>query len=208
MRRTHIMVWIICGLCCFMPINGVAATPHQTLEAIGEAVNNGDSETFSRLVDVDGVLQQALDTFIEGTSDPALREQLPAVMTMLLTQLSDPGQTGTALRNMLLSESRAFILNGVSSGAFAGKKMKSSPATGLLAPIFSNMSTGRKEIRGVGDASPDGDSMILPFYIHDYGNEQDYGIVARFIPLGDDWQLARLENMEDLFVQLLNEASQ
>ena len=40
------------------------------------------------------------------------------------------------VRSLLLNETRAFVLNGISSGAFAGRKPSGNAAQGLLAPLF------------------------------------------------------------------------
>ena len=70
------------------------------------------------------------------------------------------------VRSLLLNETRAFVLNGISSGAFAGRKPSGNTAQGLLAPLFADASTGRKEIKNVGQARRDGDGWLVPFVVH------------------------------------------
>lgn len=181
-----------------------ASEPRVVLEQIGDALDSADSEKFAELVDINALVEDALNRGIDFLHSPEIANRASPFLTLTLGQLRGTG--GKYLRPMLVGEARAFVLNGVSSGAFAGKKTGAPAQSGVLAPLFANASMGKKEIRGVGDGRPDGDDYLLPFSIHDYGNDNDYAIVGRFVPTADGYRLARVENLEELFRQILAES--
>lgn len=184
-----------------------AETPHAVIERIGDAIDAGDAETLQTLIDLDAVLTSVLATVIAESATPENKKALPAAVAMIFTQAADDGLKGQTLRGLIVAEAKAFALNGVKTGAFAGKKLKAAPDAGILAPLFSGVSMGRKEIRGVGDGLREGDDWIIPFWLHDYGNDQDYAVLGRFSPNGESWKLVAVENTPRLFEQLLKEAA-
>ncbi|MDE5832527.1 MAG: hypothetical protein K2H64_06020 [Desulfovibrio sp.] len=182
----------------------VAESPYETLEKAAEAMDKGDGATFQRFVDLDSLLERALSEFIADTARN--KDIYPAPIVFIMEQASDPGFKGRAMRGLMLAEAKDFMIDGVSSGAFAGRKLRYEARSGVLAPLFSNMSLGKKEILGVGDGIRDGDDVILPFSLHDYGNDQDYAVKGRFARNGDSWRLTAIENLPEIFEQLRREA--
>lgn len=180
--------------------------PANTLDQIGEAVDNGDLAAFEELVDVDGIVDQALDKFLQEIRKPEYSSSLPPLMAMMFSQAAAQGQAGENLRALLRGEAAAFARNGVSSGAFAGKKLSATQRSGLLAPLFASASIGRKEIRGIGDARRDGADWIVPFSVHDYGNDEDYDIAGRFSQTANGWRMTGLENLDQLFRKIYEES--
>lgn len=65
-----------------------------------------------------------------------------------------------------------------------GRKPTGQAAQGLLDPLFADASTGRKEIREIGQARRDGRGWLVPFVVHDAGNGEDYSVLGRVSPLG------------------------
>ena len=201
-----LLILLVIGRAFIFAGSSFAETPHEALIRAAEAMDSGDGSTFQSLVDLDSVIGKTLDAFIEETAKPDNKKILPQAVIFIFSQAADPGFKGQTMRRLMTSEAKAFVLNGVTSGAFAGKKLKSGSEAGILAPLLTNVSMGRKEIRGVGDGRPDGEDFILPFYLHDYGNDQDYAVVGRFHPDGDSWKLTAIENLPQIFEQLRREA--
>lgn len=189
-------------LLCLFPGSARAASPEAlTLAAINETLENGDSERFTELVNVDGIINDAITTFAAEAVKPENASKLPPMLALMFSNAV--GQEN--IKALLLQEARAFVLNGVASGAFAGKHLPGNKAQGIFAPLFAAVSLGRKEIRGIGQPMPAGNgSSLITFTIHDWGNDQDYPVAARFVPLaaaGDskaDAGLMRLEAVENL----------
>lgn len=191
-------------LCCSFVAQSYAMTPEaETLAAINAALEQGDSEKFARLVNVDGIINAAITAFAEEAVKPENADRLPPMLALMFS-----GAVGQEkIRDLLLRETRAFVLNGVASGAFAGKKLPGGQAQGIFAPLFAGASLGRKEIRHIGEPAPgDGGASLVSFAIHDWGNERDYPVVGRFVPLegqngetGSRGQrIMRLEAVENL----------
>lgn len=189
-----------------IPGQTYAAPPDDCLKQIGEAMDNGDAAAFEQLIDIDGILNSSLDLFLAEAQKSENASRLAPMLAILFSQAA--GQGGQAIRNLLMQEAKAFVLNGVSSGAFAGRKPDSSQAQGMLAPLFANASLGRKEIRGMGEPVSDDDGWYMPFTVHDYGNDQDYAIVGRFEPVAGGVKLVGIENLDQIFNQIRREAAE
>lgn len=180
--------------------------PVETLRQIGMAVDTADGEAFQQLVDLDSLLGDALGTVLSEAQKPENLSKIQPMIGIIITQAASGNAQGEALRNMIRGEAKAFVLNGVNSGAFAGNIVNNSQSSGLLAPLFAYASQGRKEIRGIGDPRRQGDNYLVPFSVHDYGNEQDYDVVGRFSPSENGLRLTAIENLQQLFSQIQQEA--
>lgn len=180
--------------------------PVEALEKIGSAMDNADADSFQALVDMDAIMDQAMTVFLEEAGKPENARALPPMLAMMLGQLREPGQAGQALRALLRNEAKSFALNGIRSGAFAGKKLNQAQTSGLLAPLFANASTGRKEILPFGQPKKDGDGWTLQFIVHDHGNDQDYVVVGRFSPVENGARMTGIANLEEIFRQIREEA--
>lgn len=200
---------IICALLLFVAIFAqpggahAAADPRQCVLQAGSAVEKADVAAFERLVDVDGILEQALNLFVRRAQDPEAAKDLPPMVALLFTQAAS--KEGN-VRSLLLSETRAFVRNGISSGAFAGRKPSGNAAQGLLAPLFADASTGRKEIRNVGQARRDGDGWLVPFVVHDGGNGESYDVTGRVTSDNGEMRLTSVANMESLLRRVAAES--
>lgn len=186
-------------------IASAANTPEECLAEISEAMEAGDSARFEELIDLNPILESSLDTFLREAAKPENASSLPPMLAMLFTQ--NAGQAGQAVKGMLIAAARAFVLGGVSSGAFAGRQLDQSQSQNLLTPLFAQASVGRKEIRNIGQAVPDNGDWLLPFTVHDYGNDQDYPVIGRFRQSGDNIRLAAIENLDQIFSQIQKEAA-
>lgn len=182
-----------------------ATAPVRCLEEAGRAIDNADVAAFERQVDVDGILEQALALVVRDMERPGSAERFPPLLALVFSQAGARNGGGEAVRSLLKSEARAFILNGVASGAFAGRTPQGG-GSGLLAPLFADASLGRKEIRRVGAATPDGEGWLLPFVVHDAGNGQEYAVLGRFSPTENGCRLTSVENLEELFERIRRES--
>lgn len=178
--------------------------PARCLAEAARAIDGADAAAFERQVDVDGILEQALALLARDMERPGSAERFPPLLALVFSQAAGDGG-GAAVRGLLRSEARAFILNGVASGAFAGRAPQGG-GSGLLAPLFADASLGRKEIRRVGAATRDGDGWRVPFVVHDAGNGGEYAVVGRFSPTEDGCRLTSVENLEELFERIRRES--
>ena len=180
-----------------------ANDPRQCILEAGGAVDKSDVAAFERQVDVDAILEQALNIFVRRAQDPEAAKDLPPMVALLFTQAAS--KEGN-VRSLLLNETRAFVLNGISSGAFAGRKPSGNTAQGLLAPLFADASTGRKEIKNVGQARRDGDDWLVPFVVHDGGNGESYDVTGRVTSANGEMRLTSVANMESLLRKVAAES--
>lgn len=192
-----------------LPVNaaGAARDPQECLALINEAVASGDTHFFKELVDVDGILQSALAAFLAEIRKPENAFALPPMLALMISRAGD-SQSLESIRGLLLNEARAFVLNGVENGSFAGKNFPAGKREGFLAPLFANASTGRKEIRDIGAAEKNGDYFLAPFIVHDYGNGNDYPVVGKFAMTPQGARLCGIENFDQLFIQIRREMAE
>ena len=180
-----------------------AGAPARCLAETAKAIDAADVAAFERQVDVDAILEQAMALLMQIMAQPETADRMPPLLALVFSQAAGDG--GAAVRSLLKNEARAFILNGVASGAFAGRTPSGKAASGLLAPLFADASLGRKEIRGVGAPVPDGEGWIMPFVVHDAGNGQDYAVTGRFSPTENGCRLTSVENLGELFERIRRE---
>ena len=180
-----------------------AADPRQCILEAGSAVDKSDVAAFEKQVDVDAILEQALNLFVRRAQDPEAAKDLPPMVALLFTQAAS--KEGN-VRVLLLNETRAFVINGISSGAFAGKKPSATASQGLLAPLFADASTGRKEIKNVGQPRRDGEGWLVPFVVHDGGNSESYNVTGRVTSVNGAMRLTSVANMESLLHRVAAES--
>lgn len=194
------------GLLLSLSLNCHAAQPQDCLDQIQATIDTGDAETFARLVDLDRMTESAIEALVEAAAQPGDRLALDPMLALPLLQISGP--QGAAIRNMLGKEIKNYILNSVRSGAFAGRLPAGKQSGGLMSSLFTNASSGRKEILAKGQPVADADGWHMPFTLHDYGNSHDYRIIGRFLATDTGARLVEIENLDELVTQLQNEAAE
>lgn len=205
--RTMSYLLLLALFCWPMPVLAATATsPSQTVANIGAAIDNADIEAFERLVDVDAMLNDSLNVFLREMRKPENSSRMSPMLAIMFSQAGAGGPGGEKLRQLLKEEGKAFVHNGINSGAFAGKKLASSRQAGILAPLFADASIGRKEITYIEQPKKDGEAWLVPFTVRDYGNDQDYRLVGRLSPTVNGWRLTSLQNLDQIFRQILEES--
>lgn len=210
------ILFLSCALfCCLISAPAYAAEmrdaraqgPEQALKAVQSALDNGDVALFERHVDIDALVANAVEFFLQEAQSPEGKARLSPVIAMLLSSVSYSDDAKLKVQALMGREARNFIVYGVQSGSFAGKKKDTvPPPDGLLAPLFADASLGRKEIRHSGKAVTDGKDRSLFFTVHDYGNGQNYPVVGRFRQVNNAWRLVQLDNLPALAAQIRGEA--
>lgn len=183
-------------------LNPAQDAPVAALWEAEKAAHAGDAARFEELVDINGIINAALDIFMAEAKNGSLN--LPPMLALMLGGVG--GQP--ALRGLLLNETRAFILNGINSGAFGGKVISSAQSQGILAPLFSNASIGRKDITSVGKPEREGKGWLVPFTVLDSGNGNFYDIVGYLEARDGQHRLLEIRNLRELFNKISAEASQ
>lgn len=172
----------------------------------GGAVVNADAACFEQLVDMDAILNEAVDLFMKEAAKPENSSLLPPMLALMFSGAAMAEDNGLGVRKLLVSEARAFVHNGIASGAFAGKSVQDYRTEGWVAPLFESVSMGRKEIRNVGTPVRQGKDWIVPFVLRDHGNGNSYAVRARVSDAGGSPRVVAVENLRQLFVILGKEA--
>lgn len=188
--------------------SAAADSPQACLESVAQAIAEGDMAAFEQHVDVDGILTTVVDKLFVEARRPENAGKLPPMLNIMFSgaALADGGGR---VRKMLRGEARAFLRNGIVSGAFAGRAPSQDfRSEGLIAPLFDDASLGRKEIHGIGQASPRKDGgWNLPFRVFDAGNGNDYHVVGRFARKDGRVMLTGIDNLDELFTRIAAEAA-
>ena len=103
----------------------------------GGAVDNADAACFEQLVDMDAILHEAVDLFMKEAAKPENSSLLPPMLALMFSGAALAEDNGLGVRTLLVSEARAFVHNGIASGAFAGKSVQGYEAEGWVAPCSS-----------------------------------------------------------------------
>lgn len=203
-----VRAWALC-LCVLFSLSGGATVAAASdaeaaracILAARDAVDAADVKAFEAAVDVDLVLERAVAVVAEVSARGG--EQTPPVLALMFSPLSD----APAARRLLAREAGAFVRNGIASGAFAGRRKADAPAAqGVLAPLFADVSMGRKQITRV--SSPvrsDGGAWLVAFDLFDGGNQETYSVLGRVERQGTRLRLTAVENMKDIFRRLCKE---
>ncbi len=175
---------------------------------IGQAIDEADVQSFSRLCDVDTLLEKGFDAFLQWSQKPEIVQRMQPMLAVALAQAARDDSTGKTVRLLLLREFRAFLLDGIASGAFAGRKTGQRVQSGMLAPLFANASLGRKEIRNVeaGDSYEGG--RLVHFLVYDADNGNEYPLNGFVREEEGGMRLIYICNIQELFERISEEAEQ
>jgi hypothetical protein len=183
-----------------------AGAPEQAARNAQRAIDTKNAELFDQCVDVGRILNAAMDLLLAEADKPNGR--LPPMLALMLSSVRD-SQAQTALRTLIAREAHTFLRYGILSGNFAGKPDRSVRPEGLLAPLFSDVSMGRKELRVAGPSAPGGqEEVLLPVELKDHGNGNIYPLLLRLRRQPPDWRIAEIVNLPDIWNQVLAEAMQ
>ena len=146
-------------------------TPEAVLKEIQTAIDASDLAAFERRVDVDALLDQSSSALIAALQKAGQVDTsgLPPMLALMVASVQDPSMA-KQIKGLLVQETGTFTRSGIESGFFAGKPKANAKPKGLLAPLFGNVSTGRKELRPRGASRKVNGNVILPATIHDFGN--------------------------------------
>ena len=202
-----IVSWLLSGLSGKVC---AATSPQACLAAVEAALEAHDAAAFERHVDMDGILDVVVKRLVEEASRPENAASLPPVLSLMLSGAALSGDGGASVRALLRNEARAFVRNGITSGAFAGHSSPEDSVRqeGLVAPLFRDASQGRKQIHGLGQARRVKNGWVMPFRVRDHGNGNDYAVVGRFTGTGDAVRLTGIEKLKELLARIREEAAQ
>lgn len=211
------------ALCLYLAVAPLALAagerPEGAVAAIQTALDQADLAAFEQRVAVDALIDEGCAVFMDRLLRAGKNGDLPPVLALLATAAGTP-QGALAMRGILADEAAAFVRDGVASGRFGGRTGRSAGrARGLLAPLFAEVSTGRKSLRVAGRALPvttAGDVVELPVSIRDEGNGRAYRLRLRLEqwpperPAGAGaagfWKVTRIADLPAIADRLWNEA--
>lgn len=209
-RRLFVALTFALCILCVRPVSASASpqTPEAVLTEIQRAIDEADLPSFERYVDVDALLDQSASALIASLqrAGKVNTSGLPPMLALMVASVQDPSMA-KQIKNLLVRETGTFARSGIESGFFAGKPAAAKPK-GLLAPLFGDVSTGRKELKPRGASRKSKNAAVLPVTIHDYGNGRDYKVDLGMIPNGKSWKVNRIANMDTLLARLQKEAAE
>ena len=179
-------------------------TPEQAVRDAQRAIDTKNADLFDQIVDTRRILDAATDMLLAEADKPNGR--LPPMLALMLSSTKD-SQALAGLRTLIAREAHTFVRYGVVSGNFAGKPDHSIRPGGMLAPLFSDVSMGRKELRAAGPPAPVGkEQSLLPVELKDHGNGNTYPLLLRLQWMSPDWRIVEIVNLPDIWNQVQAEA--
>ena len=138
-RGSVLCCLLLLGCLCLWPAWARALSADAARACVveaGGAVDNADAACFEQLVDMDAILHEAVDLFMKEAAKPESSSLLPPMLALMFSGAALAEDNGLGVRTLLVSEARAFVHNGIASGAFAGKSVQGYEAEGWVAPLF------------------------------------------------------------------------
>ena len=201
---------VLMRICCLLLLLSIsctafaASTPEQSVGDAQRALNTKSADRFDQLVDTRHILDAAADLLLTEVDKPNGR--LPPMLALMLSSVKD-SQALASFRTLITQEMHNFVRYGIVSGHFAGKPDHSVHPGGVLAPLFSGVSLGRKEMLVAGPSAPIGkDRVLLPVELKDYGNGNTYPLLLRLQWTSPDWRIMEIVNLPDIWSRILAEA--
>ncbi len=203
----HIALILFC-IFLLMPSQANAGQdPVQTIIDLQTALNNADEKLFEKSVNMQSLVGQCVDVFMEDASKEG-QQTMPPVLALILSAANMNKDARDTLRDALITEVSEFVRYGVRSGAYAGKSVEAAPPGGILAPFLANASMGRKEITHIGEAIAESGAMYVTFAVKDHENGNIYPVEAWLrADDGSNWQIIGLRNVRTISRMLQGEAS-
>ncbi|NCD25339.1 MAG: hypothetical protein EOL86_07085 [Deltaproteobacteria bacterium] len=207
------MIRIIVMLCvCLLGLPAMAAeTPDAALAGLQQAIDTKDAGLLEKYIDVRGVIAKGVDAFIaDFAKHPPSGEGDPLLEMLSGGLAAESGQAvANPMKELLVEETRKFVLWGVASGNFSGSPSLRQPVQdgGLLSSLFADASIARKELRSIRCAAPKGDLATASAKLYDHGSERSYPVQVRLKrqPEGH-WKVTEVSNIRDLITTVRKEA--
>ena len=196
---------------CLLLLSAGAAFAAQSLRTSEEclreaqaAIEAKNTARFLHVVDVEGIAREAAG-FVLEKADATSLPPLPALM--LSSARLGGRQALDNLRELLAQEIKAFVLYGVESGHFAGVPDRRVRPSGMLAPLLSDVSLGKKTLTPAGPESFDKSGRsFLPAILHDAGNDQSYPLLLGLGSTASGRRITEIVNLPDLWEWISAEA--
>lgn len=197
-----IVLWVIFTSHCL-----AAESPESCIFEIGNAIHKADVKKFESLVDIDAIIYVAFDVFLREVKKQESVSNLPPTLALLFSYAADLGSSNVNMRKFLSSEVKSFVINGISSGSFAGVRTGSRDM-GIISPLFADASIGKKEIRNIGKAMAVANGWLVPFSLYDFGNGHNYHIRGLVSKNSKGFRLVAIDNINVLVSKIFLEFSQ
>lgn len=185
-------------LLAFPAISAFAASPESTIPLLQKSIDSSDAALLEKHMDLDSVINKATDFVLADPTALKAAQQTPAVALLIAGMGADP-KAKAMLKKILAQETRSFATQGVSSGAFAGKKPSGkSNDSGLLSPLFADASKGRKEFGPAKLLERNGGSARVSTTLYDAGAKERYPLELRLEEQQGVWRVMEVINIRQL----------
>ncbi len=182
-----------------------ASTAEESVREVQQAIDTGDEALFDSVVDMESLVGQCVDVFLED-ADKVDQKTLPAMLAIMLSAVNKSPAAKEKLRSTLMKEVSEYIRFGVRSGAYAGKMQSNAkPPKGLLSGVFSTTFMSRKEITHVGEGIPESGAVYVSSLLKDYGTGE-YPVEFWLREQGGTWRIVGIRNVRTL-VRMLQEGT-
>lgn len=198
MRLRFPLTLLVLSLLVFSAVPAFAASPEATIPILQKSIDSSDAALLEKHMDLDSVINKATDFVLADPTALKAAQQTPAVALLIAGMGADP-KAKAMLKKILAQETRNFATQGVSSGAFAGKKPSGkSKDGGLLSPLFADASKGRKEFGPAKLLERKGGSAKVSTSLYDAGAKERYPLELRLEEQQGVWRVVEVMNIRQL----------
>lgn len=207
-----IRVYLLVFCWCVLPSAAWAVeAPEVAVRGIQQAIDSQDPDLLEKYLDVRGTIARGVDVFLTD-----LVERPPSAKAAPLLQIltgglgTESGQKiATPMKDLLVEETRKFVVWGVGSGNFAGKPRAGSPRSdgGILSMLFADASIAHKELGEVRCSAPKDDLSVATTSLFDHGSERRYPLQLTLQRQeAGHWRVTEIRNIRELIALVRQEA--
>ena len=177
------------------------STPFGAVEAVQQAIDTGDYALFSRLINVDSLVQKAVSDGLNAVSKKlaeANKEAGDLTVDMLLTLVGDGVKEGDFVTSLVAGECKDFLRAAVKGGYLAGKPDPSRAGSGgMFASGLKNMGKSRKELIPTRELSrQDNEATIEATWFDPHAGV--FPLRLRLAERQGAWQVQSVENVKEI----------
>ncbi|SHN56999.1 hypothetical protein [Desulfovibrio litoralis] len=168
-----------------------------------KAIDTANLEMFLGRVDVEALTNQVVGVFLNRLPSIADKMAEKGVLPPMLVLASSAVNKGPnsmeyqTSKAFLAAAARQFLQDGVSSGAFAGKKYN--PSGILTDELFTGISKGRKELVYPQIEHAGKNTATVNALFKDHGTGDVFPLVLRLQNNKGIWKIQQIENIDSIF---------
>ncbi len=184
-----------------LPFSALAARPDETMNLLQKAVDSRDSGAVEKYIDLNAVIGDAMNTLLPMVTKAVDESKLnldPTIAAILTGVNSGNAASKLMATQLVVSETRKFVIYGVKTGSFAGKPVPANGLDGGLFLQFGGIDQNRKEFMNSKTLEEKGRQAVVATSVKDYYDNSVYNLLLDMEEQNGTWRVTRIKNVGDM----------